>query len=241
MYCMKCGEEIPDDSKVCGYCGFKLPVQVAAPEAPKPVKKEKTAAKPAAEKPKAEPAREVPVRHVKPRRASGWKLPVWGWIAIGVGVVVLVMLFSLGGSSNVVELFRDCEESYRVPAGETLELHYGYWGVTGDEWIEANRAALRIYLYVNDTPGVGRQANPVRTRDLPCGDQENFRDDVWEDARWLHAVSTLTLGPGTHHIEVVVSLEDQVSDGFDFDGDGNIDFYGPGELSRDEFTLIAEE
>jgi len=242
---MKCGEEIPDDSKVCGYCGFRLPVQPAAGLSKKPAKpatSKATEKPPVAEVPKA-PAPKKAARPAKPRVARQWTFPAWAWIAIGAGVVVvaLVLVFTLGDTATKLVLNGGCEDAFYIQADKPIELHYGHWGVIGQEWIEANEEALTIYLYVNGTPGGGRLAKPARTSELPCVERQDFSDEEWNDARWLHAVSTVTLGEGTHHVLIVVSLRDEVSDGFDSDRDGSLDFYGPGEIIRTEYTIIAQD
>jgi hypothetical protein len=244
MYCMKCGKEIPDDSKVCGYCGFKLPVQPAAAPPKEPAKpaSPKAAEKPPVKAAKA-PAPKKTAKPAKPKPAKGRTFPTWGWIAIGAGVVLVavVLIFTLGNSATKLVLSGGCQETFYAPADEPLELHYGYWGVIGSDLVEENQSALSIYIYINGTPGVGQSAKPARTSDLPCVEREDYTDEAWNEARWLHAVSTVTLGPGSHHVLIIVSLSDEVSDGFDSDGDGSLDLYGPGELIRQEYTIVAQE
>jgi len=245
VYCMKCGEKIPDNSKFCGRCAHKVPVDATAPAAVKPAKAAPQAPieKPLEAEPVKTPAPEKAPKQAKLKRKAARKIPVWGWIAIGAGVVVvaLILIFTLGNSATELHLSGSCQQTFYVQADEMLELHYGHWGVLGDENIEENEAALTIWLYVNDIPSRGRLATNARTRELTCADRQDFSDAEWNDTRWMHAVSTVTLGPGTHHIRVVVSLTDEISDGFDNDGDGFPDMYGPGEVFTREYTIVARE
>ena len=49
------------------------------------------------------------------------------------------------------------------------------------------------------------------------------------------------LEPGSHRIETTISLSEQVTDGFDENGDGKKDLYGPGEVSSGWVELQLED
>jgi DNA-directed RNA polymerase subunit RPC12/RpoP len=92
MFCPKCGKEIDNTAKVCGYCGFKIPPREETPPAPKKAAEpalpvmEKPAAKKAEKTPQATPA-ERPAGKVKGKKTPGW---VWGVVG-GVILVILVI------------------------------------------------------------------------------------------------------------------------------------------------------
>jgi hypothetical protein len=88
MFCPNCGKEIPDTSKVCGYCGNKVPVKVEAPPPaskpePKPATPPHTEVKPTPKTPKEKVGR-------KPISSSRWV----GWL---VGGLLAVGINYLGG------------------------------------------------------------------------------------------------------------------------------------------------
>ncbi len=45
---------------------------------------------------------------------------------------------------------------------------------------------------------------------------------------------------GTHRIEIEVTLSEAVSDGYDMDGDGQADMYGPGVVSSGWVELVVQ-
>jgi len=246
MYCMMCGQEIPDDSKVCGYCGKKVPLQAAAPSTPAQIKPSKAKPSPASDPaPAAKPTKAVkPAEPTMPTRSAQRKFPLWGWIAIGAGVIVvaLILIFSLGGKpTTVLQLVGGCQTTFYVQANERLELHYGHWGVIGADFIEQNDAAMDIRLTINGTQYQGRRANPLGLSELPCVEREDFSDAEWNESQYLHDEVTVSLDPGTYDVLFVVSLDDEISDGFDSDNEGSLDVYGPGEIFRREYTIVVRE
>ena len=48
------------------------------------------------------------------------------------------------------------------------------------------------------------------------------------------------LSAGTHVASVTWIFDEQVTDGYDANGDGAPELYGPGEVSTREFTIIAQ-
>jgi hypothetical protein len=117
MFCPECGKEIPDVSKVCGFCGFRLPVPqetvedapvpAPVPEPPPAVEaspqpreavqpSEATPTPPVAQEPAPPP--KAPVAEIAPTAKPGRKLPGWTWGAVGGGALVLVVisLFAFG-------------------------------------------------------------------------------------------------------------------------------------------------
>lgn len=246
MYCMKCGQEIPDDSKVCGFCGHKLPLQAAAPSTPPKAKPSEAKPSPAPDPaPAAKPAKAVKqAEPATPWRDSQRKFPIWGWIAIGAGVIVvaLILIFSLGGTpATVLQLTGGCQTTFYAQADERLELHYGHWGVIGEDFIELNDAAMSIRLSINGTQYQGRRANPSSLSELPCVERADFSDAEWNESQYLHDEVTVSLDPGSYDVLIVVSLDNEISDGFDSDNEGSLDVYGPGEIFRRQYTIIVSE
>lgn len=68
MNCPKCGEELPDDSTFCGFCGGKIEPQ---PESPVAVREEAPA-----------------FQGIKPKPRGN--LPAWAWVLIGVGGILVI-------------------------------------------------------------------------------------------------------------------------------------------------------
>jgi hypothetical protein len=82
MFCPECGKNIPDNSKVCGYCGFRLPLGEVQPTPP--VVEEPTP-----------PTIEEPGR----RGLPSWAYAVIGIFAVGIVIAILV-ISGLFGRTN---------------------------------------------------------------------------------------------------------------------------------------------
>jgi hypothetical protein len=67
----------------------------------------------------------------------------------------------------------------------------------------------------------------------PLGDADQYWGEVMEDpdgyaVHWRYPLGTLEAG--THRVELSISSDTAFTDGFDSDGDGQLDFFGPGEV-----------
>jgi hypothetical protein len=101
MFCSNCGKEIPDTSKVCGYCGHKIPTIVHQPQSV-PQTESKPALPPsAAAKPTSKPPEERNKRERKPKppkeRSQRQPIPLTRWVTWLVGGLIAVGINYLGG------------------------------------------------------------------------------------------------------------------------------------------------
>jgi hypothetical protein len=103
MFCPNCGKDIPDTSKVCGYCGNKMPAIVQPPQ---------TSTQPGS-KPATPPLTEVkPIPKPLKQKVKRERKPISSsrWIAWLVGGVLAVGINFLGGYLNnkgILYLFLD--------------------------------------------------------------------------------------------------------------------------------------
>ncbi|MBN1440818.1 MAG: SUMF1/EgtB/PvdO family nonheme iron enzyme [Anaerolineales bacterium] len=106
MYCPRCGKELPDVAKVCGYCGHRLP-QIEPGEAAPPAEAPAVPIAPAAR-----PARRNPYA----------KVPLWVWAGVGIlaaaAAIFLIVRQTLPtvGSTRISKA--DGMEMVYVPGGE---------------------------------------------------------------------------------------------------------------------------
>jgi hypothetical protein len=127
-----------------------------------------------------------------------------------------------------------CGDTYRAPAGKPILLHYGSWGALGADLVTQNVDNMTITLTVDGQEITGTR-NPVSPT-VPC------REDEAENAWFIWFTVMLDpLPPGEHSLVVVYDTDTQLTDGGDYDEDGQPDFFGPGEIARITYTLIVEE
>ena len=74
------------------------------------------------------------------------------------------------------------------------------------------------------------------------GNLDQYWGDVIEDSdgyavRWTYPLGVLE--PGTHLVELVVSSDAALTDGFDSDEDGQADLFGPGEMFRGWVEIVV--
>lgn len=132
-----------------------------------------------------------------------------------------------------------CGDSYVVASNAPIKLQYGGWETKGFEIAQNQADHLTVTLILNGEviPGQRQPLGPFNSLypGSSCGsaDIENAFGD--------YSIAYInSLDPGEYSAEVVYSFDEQVIDGYDSDGDGNLDTYGPGEAHRLRFTIIAE-
>lgn len=118
---------------------------------------------------------------------------------------------------EVVTLYPFCNCQEQIGAGQPVELTWAWLTVEPGQAADFARLT-RLCLTVD-----GRSLNGL----------ERYWSDVTEDpegykVRWTYPLGALAAG--THRVELAVSAETALTDGFDGNGDGQADVYGPGEI-----------
>jgi len=244
MICTNCGKEVPDNAKVCGYCGHKLKVVDPLPTAITP--------------------KEVPAG--KATRTGG--VPAWIWVVGGLALTALAFMlftqFSLwvsrarqnpqsnsavgvvqptanedgqSSSSSAEEPAAEGPTSVsvysgeaEVPAGSEIELTGG-WVATTPELVSEYFDSIEAYVTVDGEP------RSIGTPFLAEVQEGDYDGDGNPDYSGYWYIPMSALEAGRHVILVTIFYSYPITDGFDLDGNGEEDIY-----SEDEFydlILIA--
>jgi len=196
------------------------------------------------------PIEEPPERIIPPAATPSKKpkrrIPGWLWVLI-IGVLIIIFAvyaFNLLPIFNITQepwrfaLWRHCGDTYHVSTQQPLEIEYGFRGAKGEELVEENADHLRVDFTIDGEHMQGIRMPAVDDTNLPCF--EPYREE-YENDYWIYFLIELEpLSPGEHVAEVTLSYDQEITDGFDFDGDGELDFYGPGEIFSRQFTIISE-
>lgn len=213
-------------------------------EAPEP----QPAAASALERDKVEPRTSPAAAEASVGGRRGGRAWLWG---LG-GLIAAALLYGgyrltsgsdlLPASAQVVPLHQSCSSVVRLQPDEPVVFQYGYWGVQGDEFIRANDQVLEIRLRVGNKTYQGERGELIGWDEIPCLDPDAERLAEVAGAQVLFdEVRIDGFKPGVYPIKVTMSLEQLVSDGFDQDGDGSLDLYGPGVISTVQKTLVVSE
>jgi signal peptidase I len=136
-------------------------------------------------------------------------------------------------ASQIIFLRPSCGSTYTVQAGSPLEIRYGSWIAIGEALAIQNAEHLTVELVLNGETVTGVQQPVVPRSEIPCG-------MPLENAYGVFYVTYVDpLSPGTYIAEVTWILDIAVTDGYDADGDGEPEWYGPGEIFTHEFTIIV--
>jgi hypothetical protein len=137
-------------------------------------------------------------------------------------------------ASQIVFLRPSCGSTYTVEAGSLVEIRYGSWIAIGEELALQNAEHLTVDLVLNGETLIGTQQPVVPRSEIPCGSPS-------DNAYGVFYVTQLgPLSPGTYVAKVTWILDEPVTDGYDADGDGEPDWYGPGEVFTHEFTINVQ-
>ena len=135
---------------------------------------------------------------------------------------------------QIIFLRPGCGTTYTVQADRPLEIRYGSWIAIGADLAEQNAQHLTVRLVLDGEPVTGVQQPVVPISAIPC-------TPPLADAYGVFYVTQVgPLGAGTHVASGTWILDEQVTDGYDANGDGAPELYGPGEVSTHEFTIIAQ-
>lgn len=134
---------------------------------------------------------------------------------------------------QIVFLRSGCGTMYHIQVGTPLEIQYGAWLAVGKEQTVQNAQHLSVRLVIDGVTVDGIQQPIVAGSEIPCVVLKGlfgvyFRTQVEP------------LSKGTHVVKVTWIFDEQVTDGYDSNGDGSPDMYGPGEIAIEEYMIIVE-
>jgi hypothetical protein len=266
MRCPNCNSEVPEGKRFCGYCGQRLTPAEASPRAPlrdafddeaptrvathvpegtpaESVSDLESARTGTAEKPEpSRPGRPAPASITRPNPPSKPRLPKWVWGIVGAAVVTLVVV--------VMRLNRGEQETYEpVPEGilmfetrdeirlwtdQNLILGGNVWVADTEKLVSEYIESLQIALTLDGSA----LSDPTDywSDVYACGDVDGDGDDDFA-SEWQHDLGTLS--PGTHQLKITVRSQWPVIDGFDSDGDGELDEFDYYHEHR--VSIIVEE
>jgi hypothetical protein len=182
------------------------------------------------------------VEKTKARPGKPPGMPKWAWGLIGAvvlaGAVFLYFLF-LVPTPQSVYLTNFCEldqTKNTAKADVPIDLFYGSWGALGYELVEDNMDHMTIRLLVDGQTVSGKRQKAVPSTEIPCGYNVS---DKYDGAYWsFHKTTLAPLSVGEHNIFVSWTYNTEITDGFDADGDGQKDYYGPGNKTF-EYTITV--
>lgn len=253
MRCPNCNSEVPEGKRFCGYCGQRLtPAEAGAPppvpdafddDAPTQLVTDETrveprerlegvepAPPPQPEEPPEtipeEPSSPMPPPPVSPappskRRSRKW---VWGIVGVAVVALVAVVVLSNAGSQEPYEpaheyiaLFETRDEIH-IRADQNVILGGEEWIADTQELVAEYLESLHIAITLDGDP----LPDPTTYWDKihEYGDYDDDGDTDYASG-WHHSLGTLS--PGTHQLEIIVQSLWPMIDGFDSDGDGELD------------------
>ena len=114
-----------------------------------------------------------------------------------------------------------------------LEIQYGAWLAVGKEQAVQNAQHLNARLVIDGEEVKGTQQPVVSGSEIPCVALEGLYGVFF-------TAKLDSLSKGVHVAKVTWIFDEQVTDGYDANGDGLPDTYGPGELITEEYMIIVE-
>lgn len=144
-------------------------------------------------------------------------------------------------TSQSLDIRSNCGATYKVTSGTPLKIRYGTWFARGLEAGTHNVEHLTVELIIDDkvVPGVKQEVQSV-TSTFPGALCDGGGIDYEDPFGTFYIAQTGPLAPGKHYGEINYSFDIQLTDGYDGNDDGELDFYGPGRLEPLEFVIIAE-
>jgi len=121
------------------------------------------------------------------------------------------------GEPYYLYAFCNCQE--KVPAGQAPALRWA--------WLTTTEAHTTDFINANKTT-VTIDGVPYTGLEGYWGEVAFSADDQGYKSVWIYRLPPLS--PGAHRVEISISLDRAVTDGYDSDGDGKLDRFGPGEV-----------
>ena len=134
---------------------------------------------------------------------------------------------------QVVFLRSRCSDTYNVQAGAPLEIQYGAWLAVDRQKAVQNAQHLSVRLVIDGEVVEGIQQPVVTGSEIPCVALEGLYGVFF-------SAKVDSLSKGTHVVSATWIFDEQVTDGYDANGDGTPDNYGPGEIATEEYMIIVE-
>jgi hypothetical protein len=127
-----------------------------------------------------------------------------------------------------------CGEDLQVEANRSIELVYGVWGAQNEDLLAETQDQITVQLFVDGERVTGqRHSDRLAMDEVPCGSE-------LAGASWLyHTVELDGLPAGSHALRVTFAFDTPITDGFDQNGDGQPDTYGPQSGFEQIFSIAA--
>ena len=134
---------------------------------------------------------------------------------------------------QIVFLRSRCSSTYNIRAGAPLEFQYGAWLAVDREKAVQNAQHLSVRLVIDGEIVEGTQRPVVAGSEIPCVALDGLYGVYF-------SANIDSLSKGTHIVSVTWIFDEQVTDGYDANGDGTPDNYGPGEIATEEYMIVVE-
>jgi hypothetical protein len=125
-----------------------------------------------------------------------------------------------------------CDKTIRVDSDQPIRIIYGLWASKGKALAQETYSSVNAELSINGRNYAGKKSNEIMPmQEIPCGTK-------LAEAYWTFY--TIDLGdfiPGEYTITVDFWFADEVTDGYDLNGDGVLDKYK--NPFNQKFTLIV--
>jgi formylglycine-generating enzyme required for sulfatase activity/tRNA A-37 threonylcarbamoyl transferase component Bud32/LysM repeat protein len=133
-----------------------------------------------------------------------------------------------------VRVIAGCNCTQEIYAGQEITVRLA-WGTTTRQRAQDFIDAATPRIWVDDVLLLGGRPNDLAPFwQAPVEDQPG----IWA-ANWVYPYGAVE--PGTHVLRVEILLDKTITDGFDSDGDGKLDEYGPGTLDWGATELVVVE
>lgn len=134
---------------------------------------------------------------------------------------------------QVIFLRPSCGKTYYIQSGKTIELRYGAWGANGEERARDNARYLTVNLTIDGRPFNGQRLF-VSSSFIPC-------DNIPSNSYWIqHTALIDSLAPGEYTVEVVFTFDQEITDGYDIDNDGQLDSYDTSTPIFQTYTIVVQ-
>lgn len=141
----------------------------------------------------------------------------------------------------IIQLAEPCAKIQKVLSNTPLVFEYGHWGFL-PEYAQQNLESLLVEIYINGELAGQQEANfdLVPTTALPCVDLSEHSQAFIETGQWAYAsLEHPGLTRGEYQVEIVYYLRERLATGLK-DQNGDLVFYGPGEVQRIRKELAVE-